>query len=276
VNVFQLIKTVLDEAYALIPGNDAAKDAAIGFALQSLSAQYQNLTIAGCLDYSNPSTRFAYIYRYTTAHANLVYTLLSRSATASQLLNRDKLTIATIGGGPGSDFLGVLKYCLTHKKAPSLKCLLLDRDPAWGESWSDVDDKLGASFRVSTVFQPFDVMQPATWQMHVKHFQADFFTMVYFMSEVFAGRTAANSYFNALFSQARPGAVFLFIDNSTSCFCDWFDAFVMPYGLNVTDRSAGVLTMPLEEEKTDLQPYYGKFSPPKLRADVAWRVAIKT
>jgi hypothetical protein len=34
--------------------------------------------------------------------------------------------------------------------------------------------------------------------------------------------------------------------------------------------------MPLEEEKTELGKYYGKFgSDPKLNADIAWRIARK-
>src|SRR5262249_24497944 len=137
-NVFQLIKTVLDEAYEAIPGSEAKKDAAISAALEKLSAQYKKLLTAGCLDYSDPATRFAYIHRYTTSHANLVYSVCRRSRHLAALIGRDKLVLACIGGRPGSDFLGILKYCMFEGKKPQLKCQILDRDPAWGESWSDV------------------------------------------------------------------------------------------------------------------------------------------
>ena len=72
-NCFQLIKSVLDEAYNAIPGKKAAKDAAIEEALEGLSKAYKKLLKKGCLDYSDPARRFAYIYRYTTSHANIVY-----------------------------------------------------------------------------------------------------------------------------------------------------------------------------------------------------------
>jgi hypothetical protein len=39
-NCFQLIKTVLDEAYAAMPGKEAAKDAAIQAELNQLSQAY--------------------------------------------------------------------------------------------------------------------------------------------------------------------------------------------------------------------------------------------
>src|SRR6266849_1262239 len=72
-NCFQLIKTVLDEAYAEIPGTDDEKDAAIQEQMKALSNEYANLCEKSCLDYSDPARRFAYLFTYTTSHANIVY-----------------------------------------------------------------------------------------------------------------------------------------------------------------------------------------------------------
>jgi len=47
VNCFQLIKTVLDEAYDQIPGSSKEKDEAIKQALSDLSKAYANLVQAG-------------------------------------------------------------------------------------------------------------------------------------------------------------------------------------------------------------------------------------
>jgi len=58
-NCFQLIKTVLDEAYADIPGSKDEKNAAICEEMKLLSKAYQRLDVNGCLDYSNPARRFA-------------------------------------------------------------------------------------------------------------------------------------------------------------------------------------------------------------------------
>jgi len=274
-NCFQLIKTVLDEAYAAIPGSDAQRDAAIATQLAQLSNDYHNLLLKGCLDYSNPARRFAYVFRYTTAHANLVYRRILASNVLRAVFDRPKVQITCVGGGPGSDFLGILKYCERAGKAPELKCLLLDRDPAWGESWSDVDDKVQSTLRLATVFNSFDVTKPDEWRTFTKHYNSDLFTLIYFVSEVYAMRTKAEPYFDALFSNMRHGSLLLFIDNNDSRFVEWFDQLTAKHGLVIVEKDAGVCKMPLEEEKRDLEPYFTKFGAPKLDADVAWRVVRK-
>lgn len=278
-NCFQLIKTVLDEAYVAIPGDDAAKDAAICKAATDLSSEYKGLLQSGCLDYADSARRFAYIYKYTTSHANIVYKAIAQSGDLGQVFDQDKLSVACVGGGPGSDFLGILKYCLRHEKSPELRCQILDRDATWGESWSDVDDKLGPTFRISTLFHPLDVTDPASWGRFKKHFGADLITMIYFMSEVYAVRDQANQYFEALFAGAARGSRILFVDNNSAQFYQWFDGLAKKHGFTTLASSEGTAQLPFDEEKTDLEPYYSKFNGkghcPKIRADIAIRVVQK-
>lgn len=86
--LMQLIKLVLDEAYAAIPAtNDAAKDALIAQELAALSAEYGALTNANRtpIDYSSPLKRFAYIYKYTAAHADYVRQVINMAPDGSRL-----------------------------------------------------------------------------------------------------------------------------------------------------------------------------------------------
>lgn len=274
-NCFQLIKTVLDEAYDAVPGSPQEKDAAIIAALKHLSEQYEKLLVCGCLDYSDPATRFAYIFRYTTCHANLVYSVLDESVAANTVFNGDQLSIACVGGGPGSDFLGILKYCLSNNKSPQLRCQILDRDKAWSESWTDVDAKLGTTFRLSTSFQPFDVTDGDTWRVFRKHFKSDVITMVYFMSEVYARRKEAEVYFDTLLGNAKAGAVVLFIDNQAAEFYQWFDALAAKHSIAIETSHEGLHQLPSAEEKRDLAPYFGKFDNPKIQARIAHRIGVK-
>lgn len=274
-NCFQLIRSVLDEAYNAIPGKKAAKDAAIEEALGGLSKAYKNLLKKGCLDYSDPARRFAYLYRYTTSHANIVYDKISDHKALRELFKQDRLVVSCIGGGPGSDFLGILKYCLTNKKKVELKCQIMDRDPAWSESWSDVDDKVNSTFRISTSYQPIDVADPTSWGKFNKHFQADLFTFIYFVSEVYAVAGKANDYFATLLAQMKPGAMLLYVDNNDSRFTEWFDGLVKKAKLEVLKSGSGVEKMPWDEDKSDLEPYFSKFGAPKLNADIAYRVIRK-
>ncbi|TWT44971.1 hypothetical protein RAS1_13910 [Phycisphaerae bacterium RAS1] len=274
-NCFQLIKSVLDEAYAEIPGKVAQKDSAINAQLTSLSAEYSNLRKKGCLDYTDPARRFAYLFAYTTAHANLVYGRICGSKQLRSVFDRDQVLVSCIGGGPGSDFLGLLKYCERMNKKPDVTCHLLDRDPAWGESWSDVGQKVGATMKLATHFNPFDVTDPKKWMVFKKHFQADLFTLIYFMSEVYAKRSEASAYFDTLFSSMKKGSFLLFVDNNAPSFYEWFDAYATKFGLTVLESQAAVSKMPLDEDKDDLKPYLDKFRCPKLTSDIAWRVVQK-
>jgi hypothetical protein len=110
VNCFQIIKSVLDEAYSQIPGNEEEKDSLIKAAIDYLSGEYKRLLDGIQIDYSNPITRFAYIYKYVTSHANLVCTIIENSDELNMIFDQEKVNVACIGGGPGSDFLGILKY----------------------------------------------------------------------------------------------------------------------------------------------------------------------
>jgi hypothetical protein len=275
-NCFQLIKTVLDEAYADIPGAEPEKDNAIKEQMDLLSAEYSKLRVKGCLDYSHASRRFAYLFTYTTSHANIVYERIRASKPLREIFERKDVTVSCIGGGPGSDFLGVLKYCEHAEKRPYVTCHLLDRDSAWGESWSDVGKKVSGTLSLTTHFNPFDVTVPEKWKIFKKHFQADLFTLIYFMSEVFALRAVAGAYFDALFEQMKPGALLLFVDNNNAEFYGWFDDLAKKHGLKVLDSAEGMVQMPLREEKRDLEPYRSRLKRnPKLDANIAWRVVQK-
>jgi hypothetical protein len=49
------------------------------------------------------------------------------------------VSITCIGGGPGSDFLGIIKYLEHVEKKPALKRILYDKENAWenaGMMWT--------------------------------------------------------------------------------------------------------------------------------------------
>jgi hypothetical protein len=279
--IFPLIEQVLDELYNQILGPEAKKDAKVNRSLDMLATRYGQLRGKDePIDYSEPATRLAYIYKYVTCHSNLVYTRMSKSSNLRDLFDNNTVRVACIGGGPGSDFLGILKYCIECDKHPELKCQLFDREIAWGESWEDVDDKISADNKLHTrtVYQPLDVTEPASYLAKKKYLeQSDLFTMIYFVSEVYSILDeGADDYFDNLFSGMRRGAQVLYIDNNHSDFTSWVEKKFDKHNLKIVRHSDGKETMPIEEEKRDLGKYYNKFgSSPKLEADVAWRVALK-
>jgi hypothetical protein len=276
VKVFQLIKKVLDEIYATIPGTEQEKDAAINVELSRLSGLYGNLLRnTQPIDYSDPVTRFAYIYRYVTCHANLVFRRIETNNTLGGLFDQESVQIASIGGGPGSDLLGVLKYCEEAGVKPRLKFLLSDREQVWGESWEDIDNNIDGDFQLRTVYQQLDVTDPATWAFRLKYLhQTDLFTFTYFFSELYNVRQQAAPYFETLFAGARPGAHFLYIDNADDRFNE-FDRLADKHGLEYVAGGDVDTRMPLEEQTYDLGIYSQKFRSPKLKAFIAYRIMRK-
>lgn len=175
--VFEIVKTVLDEEYgSVLPKTE--RDARISKALKDLGVAYSKVRDRGGPSLADPAVRFAYIYRYTTAHANMVFDAIIISDQLKEVFDRTNIKIACIGGGPGSDLLGIYKYVLTIAQAPNMMFYLLDREDAWAESWSEVDLMTKASLSSSTTFRHIDVCDEASWRVHKKFLNSDLFTFV--------------------------------------------------------------------------------------------------
>jgi hypothetical protein len=275
-NCFKLVKSVLDEQYGAIPGKEAEKDKAIHEKLNYLSAKYAKLGGGQehKIDYADLVTRFAYIYRYVTSHADYVCSLID-STGLTKLFDEKKLNISCIGGGPGSDLVGVLKCVENAGKTPSLRFTLLDKEATWFESWCDVDEKLATSLHTNVNFQPFDVTNEASWKPHQKYLNAHLFTLIYFVSETYCLREKAATFYKHLFENASSGAYFLYLDNNASCFSDWFDGLWKASKMKLVDGKGCTIWTDFGEEKKDLGEYYKKFGDPKLKADIAYRILQK-
>jgi hypothetical protein len=271
------MKSVLDKAYAQIPGSEQERDAAIRAELSRLSDRYRQLATTNTqIDYASPVTRFAYVYRYVTSHANLVCSQVSSSKDLRALLNQPSVEVACLGGGPGSDIVGLLKFIEKDSaKVKKLFCQIFDRETAWGETWVRLFQQFEDHVRLIPTFNAFDAAKPESWQKFREYLDADLFTLIYFVSEIYGLRTDAEPFFRHVMENAKSGALFLFVDNNSSQFSDWFDGLAAACGLEVVTFNQGKLGLPWEEEKTDLGDYYKKFPSPKIEADVAWRVMRK-
>lgn len=278
-NLMQLIKLVLDDAYAAIDAaNDTKKDALIKKELTNLSAEYGKLAskASAPIDYSDAVKRFAYIYKYTVAHADYIMQLIRGTKGLRELLSKKSIEVACLGGGPGSDLLGLLKYLIqTGAKDLSLKCYIFDKERAWGDSWSDVASSLNPPFQLYPVFQQMDVTDPKTWASYQKFLRADLFTLSYFLSEVWKIKEDAEPFFEHCLSQMKSGSMILFVDNNDSRFRDWFDGMAKKHSLVAVKSAEGELCFSNDEEKNDLGVYFGKFGWPKRKSDAAWRIMKK-
>jgi len=280
-NVFQLIKLILDDEYADMAQTTAETDLIVQERLKELSTNYRQLaTIAPSHDYGDPSTRLAYMFRYVTSHTHLVAGELAACGKLRDLLAKDRVLVSCVGGGPGSDFLGLLQYLINESWQGTLRAYLLDGEAGWGDTWSDVGERLkGMPFDIYSHFQQLDVTDAESWEKQRKYLKADLFTFVYFISEIIALGDKAEPFFEHLFSTAKPGALFLFIDNQDAGrnrFVDWFSGLALRRGLEEVYTQTHDARLPGSEEKHDLEPYLRRLGgSPKLTARVECRVFRK-
>lgn len=277
-NCFQFVRLVLDELYDQIfsvYGDNA--DQVLTEAIVDLSKKYESLETNNSIDYSNPVTRFAYIYAYTTAHADIVYQLIRGSAQLRNIFNRQTASISCIGGGPGSDLLGILKFItIASPTMKKLKCLVCDKEQAWRDSFYDIDDKISMSVNTSTYFWELDVTEPTSVRASSKAFNSDLFTMIYFISELYCNREDARDFFETMIDRAKPGATFLFVDNDAKNFYGWLDEMAIDNGLSVVEQKEYRFVLGWDEQAHELAAYTSKFNRhPKTHAHIAYRIYVK-
>jgi hypothetical protein len=162
-NCFEVVKAVLDVTCPQIAGDDATKNAAISTALSAMSAQYRNLLTAGGPNFADPVTRFAYVYQHVPAHAHWVHELMDWSDEVSQLLRQPKVRVTCLGGGPGSDLVGVLKFISTNDLDTALFCEIVDGCIQWKQTWADLAYSLEWPSSLHTDYVIHDVSAPHSW-----------------------------------------------------------------------------------------------------------------
>ena len=137
------------------------------------------------IEYTDPLCRFAYLYRYAGAHATLFEKVIHSSDIVRQVCP-DKggvLQVCAVGGGPGTELLGLSKYLLTRISAGD-HCILparidftvLDNIHQWTETWRCLARTIDSHFQdhlaalglapptIAPMFLPFDVLDVASYR----------------------------------------------------------------------------------------------------------------
>ncbi|RTL24905.1 MAG: hypothetical protein EKK52_00140 [Burkholderiales bacterium] len=285
--LFELVKITLDELYKnaqQVHGTNT--DAEIKNRFNYLRASYTKLSDASRtpIDYRDPATRFAYVYRYVASHGDYVVQLLTMASAAlgGGVFPKGTARVSCIGGGPGSDILAILKYLDDYSAKEAVTKLviyLLDKEQAWADTWTELDEKLNAGVSLNTNFQPLDVTNPASWTLQKKFLDADVFTLSYFVSEVYSldSTGVVTNFWQTLFKEAKSGAIFLYDDNGTDDFNAYFDGQWQKAGLQVLAQGSNENWTPRYTERSDvLDTYKNKFSAwPKLKGYLSYRVLRK-
>ena len=287
-SIFELVKIALDELYVegkKLYGEDL--DERIKQKMAYLSDSYRELSEKARkpVSYKDPATRFAYVYKYVAAHGDYVVQLMQklRNEMNGKIFSTENIRVSCVGGGPGSDIIAVLKYLDENRTVEPVKkitCYLLDKEQAWADTWTELDDSLGiVGLRLHANFQSLDVTSPESWTSQQKFLQADLFTMSFFVSEVSSldVNGAVTKFWSKLFREAKSGALFLYDDNGHADFNDHFDAQWKSAGLEcIISGDNSAWTPRFSEQSSDLGRYRSKFGQqPRLKAYLSYRVLRK-
>jgi hypothetical protein len=287
--LFQLVKIALDELYKeAVAVHGANTDSEILAQFPYLTKSYSQLSSSSMapINYKDPATRFAYVYKYTASHGDYVVQLMEILAEllGGKIFQNDLGRVSCIGGGPGSDVIAVVKYLADSNGSETLKQLivyLLDKEQAWGDSWTELNTKLPSqAVQLHTAFQQMDVLNP-DWTSQRKFLESDVFTLSYFVSEVYA-LDSANSgivtqFWQQLFNEAKSGAIFLYDDNGSDDFNSYFDWQWKKAGLQLLAGESNVRWYPRSsEQKSELAFYTEKFNAiPKVQSMLSYRILRK-
>lgn len=178
------------------------------------------------INYANPLCRLGYIFAYAGANATLFEKTICRSRHLEALL-REKaagsINICAVGGGPGTELLGLTKYLLTKRIAlREIKFTVLDIVHEWSEIWDylaeESRDALNKNSSISLTidksFHPIDVVDPASYKSYAWLFEkANLMVFNYLISE---NKISLANFVGALSEMVRKapiGCHFIVIDN---------------------------------------------------------------
>jgi hypothetical protein len=125
------------------------------------------------------------------------------------------------------------------------------------------------------VFNQMDATDPSTWAPYESYLNSDIVTLSFFLSEVYRFRSQAEPFFEHVFLRAKRGATFLYIDNNSPKFTDWFDDMAQRAGLETIAEAQRTFVFSNDEEKRDVEPYFSKFGWPKRESNAAYRILRK-
>ncbi|ARU29070.1 hypothetical protein [Cellvibrio sp. PSBB006] len=265
--LFEIVNGVLTDLYKQGEKELGEKlDEEIINQLNYLSNSYRELADSSRapIDYSSPVTRFAYVYKYVATHGDYLVQVMERvnSLLRGPIFNKERVSVACIGGGPGSEIIGVLKYLeeSEEERVGEILFHLLDKEQAWSDTWTDIRQQI-EGFDVNFVFQNLDITNTTTWKYVRKFLNADLFIMSYFYSEVQGLGDVVNTSIKSILNDAKSGSLFIYIDNGSDYFNEKFDSLYDESEFEVIfERTNDWFTPRLSEQVDILKKYKEKFN----------------
>ena len=186
------------------------------------------------INYSDPFCRLAYLYRNVPVHAALVERSLRQFGEITALLgdhlkSGEPLRVAVLGGGPGSELVGLVRYVESLGVGGDplvIDMVLLDRIREWDESWHALKEGIDGQLKdlygrsparwpviVSRSFLPLDLTDPKQFASFATRFaHVELVFVCYAVSELLGKINEVQGVLQTVLNRVAAGALVLFID----------------------------------------------------------------
>ena len=148
-----LVRRVLEEAVGVYASNVKADvPSVLGQVRQHIDhTSAEHYKDEPAIEYEDPLCRLGYLYRHAAANATLFEHALRNSPEAKEKVraaHQGTLRVCAVGGGPGTELLGLTKYLVGGDAFPrKIAFTVLDGVPHWGETWQHLAEVVEDEFR---------------------------------------------------------------------------------------------------------------------------------
>lgn len=252
------------------------------------------------IPFDAPLSRIAYLYSVVSINARLLEVVFDSDSELQQWFGtvyrrKGEVAICTLGGGPGTEILGLAKWIeRQHFNSPMvLNPLITDKFGEWGENWLALRDqingeithrygtgRMGRPVTVTGSFSSLDVENTADLAKLRLVGSRDFFIMSYLISSIFGRFENLSSFMTSLVAEVPHGSKFLFIDRAAS-----YDKFKGPIrelsskaGLRLAEFHTSVSNHPQDsgEQASDLGVIREELGiSPRLKWNAFWVLGTK-
>ncbi|TPG42677.1 hypothetical protein EAH79_02040 [Sphingomonas koreensis] len=282
---FERVKAILDQ---LCPPLDVPVGQAhtrLKAQLLALGSEYPRIYDGSrkSVDYSDPACHAAYVFKYLTANASLIYrALIDAEAAKYQIFAKQSITMVCVGGGPATELAALFKYLerVTNGVA-HVRCVILDHYPAWTTVYEALLATKPASIEVEIQHVAMQLTDPTTVPLE-RIAEADLLTFSYSLSEAWrynaATGDAVNRSVQAIVGAVPPGALIIYADNAGPHFDPNMEReFVGRFDLSQIDRTDHTHMLVDSDEQMDTVKGYKDWLDmrPKLTGKATTAVFVK-
>jgi Putative SAM-dependent methyltransferase len=178
-------------------------------------------------NYAESLKKFAYLYKYSVAHGYFIFSALCtvKHPRLGWFLGTDTLRIACIGGGPGSEIMGIVRYLKRRNLDVENKTVIItiyDKEPTWKQLCSALLKEIDHNCQIFLKFVEMDATEKESYSGH-DYSKYDLIISSFFMSETKKIGIAAKSkaYWRYVFGSMKNGSAIVLLDYADNDGKNW-------------------------------------------------------